>query len=299
MNRRYFQLQFLVFVLAFTAILGRLISLPATELVFWRTALASIIMLIWLTTTRRAPMKLSRHHTLKALGVGVILGLHWITFFGSIQLANISVCLAGMASTSFFTSLTEPLINRRRPCWREIILGMMVIPGLAVVAGATWNHAAGLICALTSAFLASLFPVLNRKLTLDGIAPTSLTLYELMAASATCLIAISLSGGIFEMQLPTSSDWLWLLILAGVCTVWGFSFYIRLLHYFTAFTANLAVNFEPIYGILLAAVIFKEYHELTPLFYVGAIFIISANILHLFIGKDRSTGEKNQNNPTV
>lgn len=166
----------------------------------------------------------------------------------------------------------------------------MIIPGLALVAGASWDHAAGLGCALTSAFLAALFPVFNRKLTLGGIAPQTLTLYELIAASATCLVAITLSGHLFEMQIPTPSDWLWILILAGVCTVWAFSFHIKLLHYFTAFTTNLAVNFEPIYGILLAAVIFKEYDELHPLFYLGAIFIIAANILHVFIGRKSDHG---------
>ena len=106
MKRPYLQLQFLVLVFAFTAILGRLITLPAPLLVSWRTALAAIIMLIWLIVSKRAPIRMERGDTFRALGVGIILGLHWITFFGSIQLSNISICLAGMASTSFFTSLT-------------------------------------------------------------------------------------------------------------------------------------------------------------------------------------------------
>lgn len=285
MSSRYLQLQFLVFVLAFTAILGRLITLPAPQLVLWRTALALIIMGCWLAVSRRAPLTMSRGNTWKALGVGVILGLHWMTFFGSIQLSNVSVCLAGMASVSFFTALTEPLINRRKPCWKEILLGLMVIPGLAMVAGSSWDHAAGLGCALISAFLASLFPVLNRRLTLSGLAPQTLTLYELMAACATALISVTLMDDLTITQLPTATDWIWLLLLSGVCTVWAFSFHIHLLRHFTAFAANLAVNFEPVYGILLAAVIFKEYHELNPLFYLGALCIVAANILHVFIGK--------------
>jgi drug/metabolite transporter (DMT)-like permease len=285
MPSRYLQLQFLVFVLAFTAILGRLITLPAPLLVLWRTALAAIIMVAWLAISRRAPLSMTRANTLKALGIGVILGLHWITFFGSIQLANISVCLAGMASTSFFTALSEPLIDRRKPCWKEILLGLMIIPGLALVVGSSWDHAAGLGCALISAFFASLFPVMNRKLILSGLAPQTITLYEMIAASATCLITIICMGGINITQLPAPSDWFWLLVLSAVCTVWAFSFHIHLLRYFKAFTANLAFNFEPIYGILLAALIFHEYNELNPMFYIGALCIIVANILHVFIGK--------------
>lgn len=285
MSRRYLQLQFLVFILALTGILGRLISLPAPNLVLWRTALAAIIMAVWLGLSRRAPMTLQRSDLNKALTTGVILGLHWITFFGSIQLSNISVCLAGMASTSFFTALSEPLLNRRRPCWKEIALGLMIIPGLVLVAGSSWDHAAGLSCALVSAFLASLFPVLNRTLTLSGIAPQALTLYELIAAAVTCLLVASLTPQLSVTQVPSPSDWIWLLLLAGVCTVWAFSFHIHLLRYFTAFTSNLAVNFEPVYGILLAAILFKEYHELSPMFYLGALGIIAANIVHVFISK--------------
>lgn len=294
MSPRYLQLQFLVLVLAFTAILGRLITLPAPLLVLWRTTLAAVIMAVWLAVSHRAPLTMSRSNTLKALGVGVILGLHWMTFFGSIQLSNISVCLAGMASASFFTALSEPLIDRRKPCWKEILLGLMIIPGLAMVAGSSWDHATGLGCALVSAFLASLFPVLNRKLTLSGLAPQTMTLYELIAACATCLIVISCVGGLNLTQLPSTSDWFWLAILSGICTVWAFSFHIHLLRHFTAFASNLAINFEPVYGILLAAVIFKEYHELNPMFYVGTLCIIVANILHVFFGKqtaDTAPGE--------
>lgn len=285
MHRPYFQLQFLVLVLAFTAVLGRLITLPAPLLVMWRTGLAAALMLVWLLVSKRAPVRIPRSDILKTLGIGVILGLHWMAFFGSIQLSNISVCLAGMASVSFFTSLSEPLINRCKPDRNEVLLGLMVIPGLSLVAGSTWDHALGLAVGIIAALLASLFPVLNRKLTLRGIAPQTLTVYELMGAAATCLIASCFIPGISITELPTPSDWGWLLLLSGVCTVWAFSFHIHLLKQFTAFTANLAFNFEPVYGILLAALCFQEYHDLSPTFYIGALFIIVAAIVHALISK--------------
>jgi len=287
MHRPYLQLQFLVLVLAFTAVLGRLITLPAPLLVMWRTALAAVLMIAWLLLSRRAPVLMPRSDVYKALGIGVILGLHWMTFFGSIQLSNISVCLAGMASLSFFTALSEPLINRCKPARSEILLGLMVIPGLSLIAGSNWDHALGLGVGIVSAILASLFPVLNRKLTLRGIAPQTLTAYELIGAAATCLLASCFIPGISITELPTLSDWGWLLILSGICTVWAFSFHIHLLKQFTAFTANLAFNFEPVYGILLAAICFHEYQELSPTFYIGALFIISAAIIHAMISKTK------------
>lgn len=265
--------------------LGRLIELPAPVMVMWRTGLAAGIMALWLALSKRAPLRISNQDTVKALLVGIILGLHWITFFGSIQLSNISVCLAGMASTSFFTALTEPLIERRRPCIKEVLLGLMIIPGLAMVAGASWEHSTGLGCALVSALLASIFPVLNRKLTLRGLAPQTLTLYELIGACVVCAIVIQATGIGSVTQAPSGMDWLWIGILSGVCTVWAFSFNIHLLKKFTAFTANLAINFEPVHGILLAALIFKEYHELTPLFYAGAALIILSNLLHVILNR--------------
>ncbi|BDS08445.1 permease [Oceaniferula spumae] len=285
MQRPYLQLQFLVLVLAFTAVLGRLITLSSPLLVMWRTGLAVVLMLLWLLISKRAPIRMNRSDVCKALGIGVILGLHWMAFFGSIQLSNISICLAGMASISFFTALSEPLINRCKPDRREILLGLMVIPGLSLVAGSTWDHALGLGTAIVAAMLAALFPVLNRKLTLRGIAPQTLTVYELIGASATCFVAACLIPDIRITQLPSISDWGWLLLLSGVCTVWAYSFHIHLLRKFTAFTTNLAFNFEPVYGILLAAVCFHEYEELTPTFYVGALFIIAASVIHAMTGK--------------
>lgn len=280
---RYLQLHLLVLVLASTAILGRLIQLPAPSLVFWRTFLAALVLALWLLASRRAPLRIRLSDQLKMAGIGIILGLHWMTFFGSIQLSNVSICLAGMASTSLFTAFSEPLLNQRRPCLKEILLGLLVIPGLAMIAGSSWNHASGLACALVSAFLASLFPVLNRKLILQGHAAPTMTFYELAAASLTCFITIGLFGNPRLPQLPSPADLFWLLVLSVICTVWAFSFHIHLLRYFSAFTSNLAINFEPVYGILLAAVIFHEYRDLHPAFYFGSTLIVAANMAHACI----------------
>ena len=289
MKHPYLQLQIFVVMVAFTAIFGRLIELPASVLVMWRTGIAAVVMLVWLGLSRRESLRLSREDTLKALGIGVILGLHWLTFFGSVKLANVSICLAGMASTSFFTALAEPLIDKRRHCWKEILLGLMIIPGLVLVVGASWQYGLGLASALVSAALAALFPAFNRKLVLRGTSAKTLTFYNVVAACFTCVLFIVVTDVSMLTILPAGNDWLWLGILALICTVWAQSYYIHLLKYFTAFTTSLAINFEPIYGIILAAIIFHEYDEVSPMFYLGAVFIIVANIVHGLI--TRKAGE--------
>ncbi len=284
MSRPYLQLHLLVLILAITAILGRLIALPAPALVLWRTGLAALMLVLWQKLRKQPPLKITTLHartdTFKALGTGIILGVHWITFFGSIQLSSISVCLAGMATTSFFTALTEPVINRRRLSWSEPLLGAMVIPGLLLIVGFNIHHWQGLVCALASAFLAALFPVLNRRLVLRGISPSTLTFHEMLGAFATCALVIPFMGKGPAAFLPSASDVLWLVVLAGLCTAFAFAFHIRLLRYFTAFTANMAINFEPVYGILLAALIFHEHREIHPSFYLGLLTILAANMLH-------------------
>ncbi len=283
MRYPYLQLQFFVLLVASTALFGRLISLPAPVLVLWRTGIAALVLFVGLSLSRRVSLRLSRDKTLKVLGVGVILGVHWLTFFGSVKLSNVSICLAGMASTSFFTSLTEPLIDKRRYCWKEILLGLMIIPGLGMVAGVSWEYGAGLLCALVSAMLAALFPAFNRRLVLAGIPATVLTFYEVVAACLTCLFVIVVSDISLLSHLPRGYDWLWLGILACICTVWAQSYYAYLLKHFTAFATSMAINFEPVYGILLAAYLFHEYQDLDPLFYLGAALIIIANLVHAWI----------------
>lgn len=286
--RPYLQLHLLILILAITAILGKLIALPAPALVLWRTGLAALMLLLWQRLGRNVPLRITtpeaRGDTFKALATGILLGAHWMTFFGSIQLSSVSICLAGMAATSFFTALTEPLINQRRLSWSDLLLGIMVIPGLLLIVGFNGHHWLGLLCALVSAFLAALFPVMNRRLVLRGIAPTTLTFYEMIGAFAVCALVAPVFTRTPAALVPSFADLFWLLILGGVCTAFAFSFHIRLLRHFTAFAANLAINFEPVYGILLAMLFFNEHKDLHPSFYAGLLVIIAANVFHVALG---------------
>lgn len=291
------QLHFLVLIFASTAVLGRLISLPAPMLVVWRTALAAIGAVLFVILIRRKSVRVDARRCIQLLGIGGIVGLHWVAFFGSIQLSNISICLAGMATTSLFTAFTEPLLERRPVKGLEVALGMLVVAGVALVAGFERGHWTGLGVGMISAFLASIFPVLNRRvISRSGLDPQTMVAWEMLGANLVVLALLPvLSGhladpgaayrGLLDLK---GADAFWILVLAWACTVFAHGFHIHLLRHLSAYTSNLAINFEPVYGILAAALLFGEYRDLHPGFYAGTLAILAANLLHALIPKWRA-----------
>ena len=281
-SKPYFQLHFLVVILACTAILGKLIDLPAATLVFWRTLIAGAVLFIYLyaKVANRASLVSSPFRN-KAILTGIILGAHWITFFGAIKLSNISICLCGMATTSLFTATIEAISEKRKPYSHEIILSLLIVPAIIFIIGVEPLHLLGMLCALASAALAATFTVINKSIVRQGANPATMTFHEMIGASTTCLIFILYSTGqISSSILPNSSDWFWLIILATFCTVYAFTLHIKLLKCFSAYETNLAINFEPVYGIILAAFLFSEHKHLNPLVFLGAFIIILVNLLN-------------------
>lgn len=272
------QYHLLVGVLAFTAVLGRVISIEAPSLVFWRVSIAALGMALFLACCDRSRLRLPPRVALAVLGVGTLVGAHWVCFFWSISLANISIALAGFATISLFTALAEPLIERRGIRSSELLCGGIVIAGILLIAGLQTGYRFGLFIALIGAILASIFPVFNRLLVARGYSPRSLLLYEMTGA---CLPAVLIIPFItpHHFQFPTADDWLPLLTLALLCTLLAHTWNIFLLGKLTAYTANLTMNFEPVWGILFGALLFHEYHDLHFAFYLGAALIIFANFL--------------------
>ncbi|MEM1082784.1 MAG: DMT family transporter [Verrucomicrobiota bacterium] len=285
------QLHLLVVLLATTAILGKLMSIPATVIVPWRTFLAAAAVFAWVAVIRRKPLWLGWRMSLSLIGIGAILGAHWLAFFASLKIANVSICLAGLATVSLFTAFTEPLIDRRPVRPFEVLLGMIVLVGILLIANVERAHLTGLLLALLSALLAAIFPVLNHRLVNRGGDPLMMIGWEMVGAFliALPLLPIFEPKGFAALGDIQDLDWLWMLLLAWVCTVFGHGFHIHLLRRISAYAGNLAINFEPIYGIAAAMVIFGEHHELHPAFFVGAGFIILANLLHPWLDRRART----------
>ena len=279
----YLLLHFIVMIWGFTSILGLLISLPALELVFYRTLLASLgvaLVMVWKKKIMIVPLS----ELLKIAGVGVLISLHWIFFFWSAKVSTASVCLAGMATTSLWTAFVDPIINKTKIKWYEVALGLLVISGLVVIFQFETGYWLGLSLALLSAFLSALFSVFNARLTFRHT-PYQITLYEMAAASLFALLfmpiySVFLNEGAPIQWVWNGLDWFWMLILSGVCTVYAFSVSVELMKRVSVFTINLTINLEPVYGILLAVLVFGEKEKMTPQFYLGTLIILISVLIY-------------------
>jgi drug/metabolite transporter (DMT)-like permease len=272
----YLMLHLIVLIWGFTAILGLLISLPAIELVFYRTLIASVgVAAIFLI--KKKSLLLPFDQMIKVVAVGFVIALHWILFFWSARVSTASVCLAGMATTSLWTAFVEPVFNRTKIKWYEVGLGLMVISGLLVIFSFETGYWLGISMALGSAFLAAVFSVLNSRLA-HRHSPYQITFYEMAGACLfTVLFMPVYTYFLTDQGLQLSwqgYDWFWLLILGGICTVYAFSVSVELMKRLSVFSINLTINLEPVYGIVLAVLIFGESEKMTPQFYIGTGIIL-------------------------
>ena len=289
MLKDYLKLHFIVLLWGFTAILGKLLTVPPVELVFWRTLLASTG-LAGLLLARRAGWRVAPAEVLRLLGVGALVAAHWITFFLAARLSSVSVCLAGLATLALWTSLLEPLLLWRRVRPYEVGLGLLAMLGLYLISQAELSQLTGLLVAVVSAGLSALFSVLNSQL-VKRHAPLRLTFYEMMGA---CL-SISLFFPIYSRYFTQGGglrlgwhglDWLWLLLLAGACTVYAFSTSVELMKRLSAFVVNLTINLEPVYGIVLAQALFALHvpgfgrEKMSGGFYAGTVLILVSVLVH-------------------
>lgn len=287
----YLHLHFLVLLWGFTAILGVLISIPAVEIVFFRTLMASAA-LAAILFFRKRNFALGTLPVVKMLLTGLLIAAHWILFFAAARVATVSVCLAGMATATLWTSLLEPLATGRRIKIYELALGLVIILGLYVIFRFEFDHALGLSMAIASAFLAASFTVINGEFTKkhNGY---MVTFYEMAGACLGILLFFPLYKTTFapgnSLSLaPLPMDWLWIAILALACTVYAYSASVELQKKLSAFTVNLSVNMEPIYGIILALLIFKDDEKMTRGFYTGTAIILSAVLIYpLLVRWDR------------
>jgi drug/metabolite transporter (DMT)-like permease len=281
MKRAFIQLHLAVFLAGFTAILGKLITMNEGLLVWYRMIITSLTLAVILYF-RKQLLVLSARNVSMLLGVGTIIALHWVSFYGSIKYSNVSVSLTCLSAIGFFTSFLEPLFMRRRIDLVEIFLGMLAITGIYLIFDFYPQYKLGTLFGIISALLASLFPIFNKKL-LARFPATTITLYEMSGGLIVLTFIMPFYLNYFPAKyfLPTVSDWCWLLVLAWLCTVFAFMLSLTALKKISPFTANLAYNLEPIYGILLAFIIFHENKYLSQGFYYGLALILLAVVLQM------------------
>lgn len=275
----YFKLHFIVFLWGFSAILGKLVSIPAVEMIFFRSVLAAIgigavIML------KRGSFRVSTTDLAKLLGIGAIVAVHWLAFFGAARVANVSVSLVGFATNSLWAAVLEPWMNRTRVKKFEVWLGLTVICGLYVIFSFDFHYKLGLLFGVLAGFTSALFSVFNSRM-VKRIPSFTITFYEMVGVFLT--LALFLPG--YKMTwaenqtlqlVPSAFDWLYIALLAGVCSVYAYTVAVELMKKISVFLLQLALNLEPVYGIVMAILIFPSAEKMGVNFYIGTAIILAA-----------------------
>lgn len=279
----FLELHFIIFLWGFTAILGKLISIPAVELVAIRTLIA-FLSLALIIKFRGGLFKIGTLPFVKIMGVGVILAAHWILFFASARVASVSICLAGLATSSLWTAILEPVFTSKKIKPHEILLALIIMVGLYVIFRFEFNHAVGIAMAVGSALCAAIFTIINSRLT-KIYPPATISCYEMLGACIGTVLFFPVYTTFFvptktlDFSL-TGMDWVYLLLLTLVCTVYAYTAAVRLMQKISAFAMNLTVNLEPVYGIILAWIIFGAKEQMSAGFYYGALIILGSVFIY-------------------
>ena len=279
-NKALLQIHFCVVLWGFTAILGKLITLPALALVWWRMMIV-VAVLALLPRVWRAVRAVPQRTMLIFAAIGVVVALHWLTFYGAIKLANASIAATCMAVAPIFMALVEPWVVKRRFDPRELLIGIAAVPGVALVVGGTpAGMRLGIAVGILSTFLVAIFGSLNKRY-VEHADPLAMTGIELAAGTVfLTMVAIALPQAGFDLPRPGARDATLLVVLAIGCTLVPFALSLAALKHTSAFSAQLAVSLEPVYAIALAIVLLGEQHELGAAFYLGVAIILATVLAH-------------------
>lgn len=283
-------LHLIILAWSLTAILGKLITLPALDMVVWRTGVAAAGFALW-AALLRVPVGLPKKERWQLLVLGALLGWHWILFFVSARLSTASVSLAAMPTLMIWCSLIEPFVDGSRR-WRkgELLFGLIIVGAVWMIYQVEFRYWVGFTVGLSSVVLAALFSVGNKRIAHRHHFAVLMG-WQMIGACAACWLLLPLVTGHALPVLPHGKDILWLLILALVCTVLPYAGLGDLLKRLSVFTINVTYNLEPVYGILLAALVFGEKEKMSPGFYVASTIIIISVILLPLWNRRRAVSE--------
>ncbi len=280
--QKHLQLHLVVILLGFTAILGALITIAAIDLVWYRMLMAFVGLWVYFLG-RKIPFRLSYRKILPLLGIGTVVALHWITFFHAINVSNVSVTLGVFASTTLFTSFLEPITQRRPIFWLEVFIGLVIIGGIYLIFQYEFQYLEGILYSLLSALLNGLFVVLNRNISLRHH-PTVISFYEMIGGVLFISLFLTFSGGFtVDFFRVSTSDLFYLLLLGFICTAYAFTAIVHVMKVLSAYIVVLAINMEPVYGIVLARFFFPEAERMSGGFYLGTLIILVSVFSYPFL----------------
>src|SRR5688572_27459399 len=275
----YLKLHFVVFLWGFTAIIGKLVTIPSVEMVFYRTLLAAIGMCA-VIIVMRGSFRVSTSDLIKLLLTGFIVAFHWITFFASGRISNPSTSLVGFATCSLWAALLEPLVKKSKIQFIEVGLGVVVIIGLYIIFSFNFQYPMGLFLGILSGLTCAIFAVINSQL-VSRVSSLTITFYEMIGACLGVTIFLPFYANQWAVDgalqlIPTLTDWLWIGVLSLVCSVYAYAVAINLTRKLSVFFIQLTLNLEPVYGIILALFVFGEKEVMSWNFYLGTVVILGA-----------------------
>lgn len=274
MKQALIKLHAAVFLWGFTGVLGRLISFNEGLLVWWRL-LITVVTLYVIMRLRNELQRVSPKQRWQLFGIGLLIAMHWCFFYGSIKYSNVSIALTCLSAAGLFTSLIEPLMNRRKIVPLEILLGLIGIAGIYLIFHFDPRYRTGIVLGLICTVLTCIFSILNKR-QVSYTAPKVMMLYELSGGLLFLTLIMPLYLYIFPSvhYMPYKADWLWLILMSWICTIYAMDLSLQALQKVSAFTQNLTLNLEPVYGIILAFVVYHENKYLSQWFYLGFAFIL-------------------------
>lgn len=293
MRKSFFQLHIAVFLAGFTGVLGRLITLNEGLIVWYRLLITAATLWVFYLLTHKM-QKIALKDILQLTGIGFLSALHWVFFYGSIKYGNVSIALVCFSAISFFSSFLEPLINRVKINRLELLFGLMNIAGIWLIFHFDTRYKLGIVLGLIASFLGALFPIL-LKVKMKTINTQTVLNWQLTGGfiSLSLVMPFYLKAFPVTSLLPSRSDFLWLLVLSWLCSVIAFQFSMYALKKLSAFTVNLSYSLEPVYGILMAFLIYKENEALNIGFYFGFAIILLTLVLHtVLLRKNHRANEK-------
>ncbi|MGJ1205749.1 DMT family transporter [Sphingobacterium lactis] len=280
-NRNIIILHMTVLIWGFTGVLGELITVSALHLVWYRVLIAALSLYIYYLIKKKS-IVVSREKMLQYLGVGMIVGLHWVLFFHAIKVSTVSVTLVTLSSVTLFTAILEPLINRKTISIADVVVGLVIIFGIYLIFKFEFQYFWGIVFGLSCAFCASIFSILNARMVKKG-SPTTITLYEMLGAFIGVSLVMLYTGDFDSQMILSQSDLLYLLLLGVVCTAIAYVMGVAVMRELSAFTVALTTNMEPVYGIILALLIFGQQEAMSTGFYFGAVIVLAAVFVYPYL----------------
>lgn len=295
-KKAFAKLHLAVLIAGGTGLFGRLISVGELPLVCIRVVLGALLLAILLGFQHRLK-KLSWHNLWQIMGCGILLSIHWVFYYGSIKAANISIGAICFALVGFLTAIIEPTIDHRSPKWKELFLGILTVLGIGLIFGLDARYRLGIGLGVISSLIYTFFSIYSKRVQASsGESSSTMLLYELIGGAIILIIATPFYAKLFPNVgiIPTSTDWLYLILFSSVFTIAPFLLQLQALRHISAFSVNLTYNLEPVYTILLAMILFGEATELNVSFYIGILLIISSVALQVI----DSIKSQNKKQPT-